>query len=568
MSDREEERISNINDKPEEEAAVAAEEVAAARGDAAARDTSDASLTDADETRIPVEEEEAPAEEAPAEETPASASDSASGVPTHGTAEGVDASATDSVDLATDRGDPAAASGDHATDRGDHAADRGDPATASGDSATDRGDSATDRGDHPTSDESTVVPEGEEKTYEDLLKEYEDAYAAVEEEIDFLTGSKKVLEENLTTAKKAKISTRQGREDKKAAIGKLETQYEAITNRNVSFDEESENVRKLREAYIALVEKAETLKKEETEREARDKGRKADDLIRNANGAKKSLQTPYEKTAAYLKKRKILKAAGKGAVGFAAGAVLLTAGYGLDHHWDDLTAKSTVPPKGDTPTYEFNAEAQDIKDIQKALENVFGNTSTKIESIKAYGVVGDEHHVYLDAVSKAGNCVVDVNLGTLEKDLHSTEELITFMQDNGVETEQVATYYPLAAMTGSESVVESVKGHINDLFGSVVDEVYAKAKISSGKAGTVGAYDFLLSSEQGDIASWDNGVVIRTKQTNPNTIQKIFNAAFGEKANEGFAARITVSKNAPKTLKPYAQSGIVLSLSNGESMTL
>lgn len=564
MSDKEgkkRRRNKNDNGKETRVAAGAAEEVAAARGDAAARDTSDASLTDADETRIPVEEEEAPAEEAPAEETPASASDSASGVPTHGTAEGVDASATDSVDLATDRGDPAAASGDHATDRGDHAADRGDPATASG-------DSATDRGDHPTSDESTVVPEGEEKTYEDLLKEYEDAYAAVEEEIDFLTGSKKVLEENLTTAKKAKISTRQGREDKKAAIGKLETQYEAITNRNVSFDKESENVRKLREVYVALVKKAETLKNEEIKGEAVDKGRKADDLIRNAKGAKESLQTPYEKTAAYLKKRKILKAAGKGAVGFAAGAVLLTAGYGLDHHWDDLTAKSTVPPKEDTPTYEFNAEAQDIKDIQKALENVFGNTSTKIESIKAYGVVGDEHHVYLDAVSKAGNCVVDVNLGTLEKDLHSTEELIKFMQNNGVETEQVATYYPLAAMTGSESVVESVKGHINDLFGSVVDEVYAKAKISSGKAGTVGAYDFLLSSEQGDIASWDNGVVIRTKQTNPNTIQKIFNAAFGEKANEGFAARITVSKNAPKTLIPYAQSGIVLSLSNGESMTL
>ena len=564
MSDKEgkkRRRNKNDNGKETRVAAGAAEEVAAARGDAAARDTSDASLTDADETRIPVEEEEAPAEEAPAEETPASASDSASGVPTHGTAEGVDASATDSVDLATDRGDPAAASGDHATDRGDHAADRGDPATASG-------DSATDRGDHPTSDESTVVPEGEEKTYEDLLKEYEDAYAAVEEEIDFLTGSKKVLEENLTTAKKAKISTRQGREDKKAAIGKLETQYEAITNRNVSFDKESENVRKLREVYVALVKKAETLKNEEIKGEAVDKGRKADDLIRNAKGAKESLQTPYEKTAAYLKKRKILKAAGKGAVGFAAGAVLLTAGYGLDHHWDDLTAKSTVPPKEDTPTYEFNAEAQDIKDIQKALENVFGNTSTKIESIKAYGVVGDEHHVYLDAVSKAGNCVVDVNLGTLEKDLHSTEELITFMQDNGVETEQVATYYPLAAMTGSESVVESVKGHINDLFGSVVDEVYAKADISSGKAGTVGAYDFLLSSEQGDIASWDNGVVIRTKQTNPKTIQKMFNAAFGEKANEGFAARITVSKNAPKTLIPYAQSGIVLSLSNGESMTL
>ena len=567
MSDKEEKKKKrNKNDKGKATsgADVSAEEVAATEEVAAARG-------DEPETPIPAERD------SDRVEITESVSDPASGVPARGTAEGDGRGSEEGRDgrtderreeVRTDRGDPATDRGDPATDRGDSAIDRGDSATASGDPATASGDSATDRGDHPTSDESTVVPEGEEKTYEDLLKEYEDAYAAVQEEIDFLTGSKKVLEENLTTAKKAKISTRQGRKDKKEAIGELETQYEAITNRNVSFDKESENVRKLRDAYVALVKKAETLKNEEIKGEAVDKGRKADDLIRNANGAKDSLQTPYEKTAAYLKKRKILKAAGKGAVGFAAGAVLLTAGYGLDHHWDDLTAKSTVPPKEDTPTYEFNAEAQDIKDIQKALENVFGNTSTKIESIKAYGVVGDEHHVYLDAVSKAGNCVVDVNLGTLEKDLHSTEELITFMQDNGVETEQVATYYPLAAMTGSESVVESVKGHINDLFGSVVDEVYAKAKISSGKAGTVGAYDFLFSSEQGDIASWDNGVVIRTKQTNPNTIQKIFNAAFGEKANEGFAARITVSKNAPKTLIPYAQSGIVLSLSNGESMTL
>lgn len=561
MSDKEgrrKTRNKNGKDKAPRVPDVPAEEVAAAG------DTGDASLTNAAETSIPTEEETR------REETPVTADDSASGVPARGTAEGDGRESEEGREGGGSEGDRTDERREEVrTDRGDPETDRGDPATDRGDTATDRGDSATASGDSASSDEPTDTSEEKEKTYEDLLKEYEDAYAAVQEEIDFLTGAKTSLETNLTTAKKANISTRQGRKDKKEAIGELETQYEAITNRNVSFDEESENVRKLREAYIALVEKAETLKKEETEREARDKAREADDLIRNANGAKESLQTPYEKVAAYLKKRKILKAVGKGVVGITTTGVLLTAGYGLDHHWDDLTAKSAaVPPKGDTPTYEFNAEAQDIKDIQKALENVFGNTSTKIESIKAYGVVGDEHHVYLDAVSKAGNCVVDVNLGTLEKDLHSTEELITFMQNNGVETEQVATYYPLAAMTGSESVVESVKGHINDLFGSVVDEVYAKAKISSGKAGTVGAYDFLLSSEQGDIASWDNGVVIRTKQTNPRAIQKIFNAAFGEKTNEGFAARITVSKNAPKTLKPYAQSGIVLSLSNGESMTL
>ena len=537
MSDREEERILNINDKPEEEAAgaagevAAAEEVVAARGDAAARDTSDASLTDADETRIPVEEEEAPAEEAPAEETPASASDSASGVPTHGTAEGDGRESEEGRDNPEEGREGGGSEGDRTYEPGEVGVRR--------------------EGDKPS-----VTPQEElDKLAADVNLTLGNANAAYNALIEKFKAAKK----NVRLYRELYIS------------GKYKNEREAVQNALKKANEDFfEAYKKLLKAEATLKDKHNSLV---TSGVSLENSKKVLDSI--SAKVKEWEKTGYafsntedvnkatNKVTKWLDRRGFWKGVKIGSNVILALAAASGATYaGLEYEG------STVPPEEDTPTYEFNAEAQDIKDIQKALENVFGNTSTKIESIKAYGVVGDEHHVYLDAVSKAGNCVVDVNLGTLEKDLHSTEELITFMQNNGVETEQVATYYPLAAMTGSESVVESVKGHINDLFGSVVDEVYAKAKISSGKAGTVGSYDFLLSSEQGDIASWDNGVVIRTKQTNPRAIQKIFNAAFGEKANEGFAARITVSKNAPKTLKPYAQSGIVLSLSNGESMTL
>lgn len=531
MSDKEgkkRRRNKNDNGKETRVAAGAAEEVAAARGDAAARDTSDASLTDADETRIPVEEEEAPAEEAPAEETPASASDSASGVPTHGTAEG---------------------------DGRESEEGREGGGSEGGRTYEPREVGARREGDKPS-----VTPQEELKGLTDkanqALGDANKAYNALIEKF-------KAAKKNVRLYRELYIS------------GKYKNDRETVQNDLKKANEDFfEAYKKLLEAEATLIGKHNKLVTSGVS-------------LENSTNVLKSISAKvkeWKKTGyAFSNTEDVNKATNKvtkwlGRRGFWKGVKIgshvilaLAAASGVTYavlEYEGIGAEPPVPPKGDTPTYEFNAEAQDIKDIQKALENVFGNTSTKIESIKAYGVVGDEHHVYLDAVSKAGNCVVDVNLGTLEKDLHSTEELITFMQNNGVETEQVATYYPLAAMTGSESVVESVKGHINDLFGSVVDEVYAKADISSGKAGTVGAYDFLLSSEQGDIASWDNGVVIRTKQTNPKTIQKMFNAAFGEKANEGFAARITVSKNAPKTLIPYAQSGIVLSLSNGESMTL
>lgn len=107
-----------------------------------------------------------------------------------------------------------------------------------------------------------------------------------------------------------------------------------------------------------------------------------------------------------------------------------------------------------------------IERIQTFLQgNVLKNTSTKVTTIDGFAVKDEEHHIYLNASSRAGDCVLDINLGKINNTITSTDDVIRIMFDKDLKSEDFSAYYSLNDIVNNDEIVSNVKVKMDELLG-------------------------------------------------------------------------------------------------------
>lgn len=268
----------------------------------------------------------------------------------------------------------------------------------------------------------------------------------------------------------------------------------------------------------------------------------AQQYIDNANEYANNADLAVKDAKKWQRKRAIVKSVVVAGIGLGAVAVVGSIGE-IPQIWGNAYYQfSPLPGEKSNTTNDneivIDVDSLDLARIQHVLNGVFGNSTVKVETIKAIQVDKDNnYHLILDADKKGTDCLIDVNMGE-QNGFTDTSALVQTLITMDLDKNDVDTYYALNSFVGDEAATNITIGLEGQMGGmrTASGGVWAKGSYATNRSGNSASYsadiDMLVFDKSGNACIINNAVTANSKQDFKNNLWNVVYYVYGGPATD------------------------------------